>query len=118
MNVGRPTFLVIDDEAPLRQVLVRMLDHRGYRVLAAATAEAACELPASETADAVLLDIRLPTMSGLALYLLIKSRWPRLAGRIAIMTGDADADEIRAWLAANSSRCCGSRSTCDRSLTR
>jgi CheY-like chemotaxis protein len=47
------------------------------------------------------LDIRLPTTSGLALYLLIKNRWPRLAGRMAIMTGDAEAEEIRAWIAAN-----------------
>src|SRR3989454_11481705 len=48
-----------------------------------------------------LLDIRLPTMSGLALYLAIVNRWPTLTGRIAIMTGDAEADEVRAWLERN-----------------
>src|SRR2546426_10318294 len=40
-------------------------------------------------------------MSGLALYLAILNRWPALAGRIAIMTGDAEADEVRAWLERN-----------------
>src|SRR2546426_7874958 len=48
-----------------------------------------------------LLDIRLPTMSGLALYLAIVNRWPTLTGRIAIMTGDAEAEEVRAWLERN-----------------
>src|SRR5207253_3058448 len=53
---------------------------------------------ASEGPDAILLDIRLPTMSGLALYLAIVHRWPGLDGRIAIMTGDAEAEEVRTWL--------------------
>ncbi len=40
-------------------------------------------------------------MSGLALYLAIVHRWPTLAGRIAIMTGDAEGAEVQAWLARN-----------------
>lgn len=101
MSAGRPnpyTVLIVDDEAPLRRVLGRHLEREGYRVLLAATGESAYELLASEPADALLLDIHLPTMSGLALYLTIIHRWPALEGRIAIMTGDADADEVRTWL--------------------
>lgn len=93
-----PTVLIVDDEAGLRRVLERFLERHGYRVLSAGTAEAAYEVLASEDADALLLDIHLPTMSGLALYLAIIHRWPRLEGRIAIMTGDADAEEVRSWL--------------------
>ena len=93
-----PTVLLVDDEAGLRRVLERFLERNGYRVLSAGTAEAAYELLASEEADALLLDIQLPTMSGLALYLAIIHRWPRMDGRIAIMTGDAEAEEVRAWL--------------------
>jgi DNA-binding NtrC family response regulator len=37
-------------------------------------------------------------MSGLALYLAIIHRWPALEGHIAIMTGDAEAEEVRTWL--------------------
>jgi DNA-binding NtrC family response regulator len=51
-----------------------------------------------DMADALLLDIHLPTMSGLALYLAIIHRWPALEGHIAIMTGDAEAEEVRTWL--------------------
>jgi DNA-binding NtrC family response regulator len=93
-----PTILVVDDEAGLRRVLERILARHGYRVLSAGSAETAYELLTTEEADALLLDIHLPTMSGLALYLAIIHRWPALEGRIAIMTGDAEADEVRTWL--------------------
>jgi len=92
------TVLVVDDETALRRVLERHLAREGYRVLSAGTAESAYELLTMQDADAMLLDIHLPTMSGLALYLTIIHRWPRLEGRIAIMTGDAEAAEIRTWL--------------------
>lgn len=93
-----PTVLIVDDEAGLRRVLERFLERHGYRVLSAGTAETAYELLASEEPDALLLDIHLPTMSGLALYLAIVHRWPALDGHIAIMTGDAEAEEVRTWL--------------------
>lgn len=93
-----PSVLIVDDEAGLRRVLERYLERQGYRVLSAGTAESAYEVLAAEEADAMLLDIHLPTMSGLALYLAIIHRWPLLEGRIAIMTGDAEAEEVRTWL--------------------
>ncbi|PYP18783.1 MAG: hypothetical protein DMD52_01050 [Gemmatimonadetes bacterium] len=92
------TVLIVDDEAPLRRVLERSLSRDGYRVVSAGSAETAYELLATAQADALLLDIHLPTMSGLALYLAIIHRWPALVGCIAIMTGDADADDVRTWL--------------------
>ena len=93
-----PTVLIVDDEAGLRRVVERFLVRHGYRVLSAGTAEAAYEMLDSEIADALLLDIHLPTMSGLALYLAIIHRWPALEGHVAIMTGDAEAEEVRTWL--------------------
>jgi len=90
--------LVVDDDAALRRVLDRALSQRGYRVLLAGTPEDAYQMLHRERPDAVLLDIQMPTMSGLALYVAIVSRWPALRGRIAIMTGDAEAEEVRTWL--------------------
>lgn len=98
MSAPLRTVLVVDDEAGLRRVLERHLAREGYRVLTAASAESAYELLAGESADALLLDIHLPTMSGLALYLAIVHRWPNLEGRVAVMTGDAEAVEVRTWL--------------------
>lgn len=101
MSEQPSTVLVVEDEASLRRVLERILTREGYRVLGAASAETAYELLATERADAVLLDVRLPTMSGLALFIALVHRSPSLAGRIAIMTGDADADSVRSWLEHN-----------------
>src|SRR3989442_6176329 len=89
------TVVIVDDEVPLRRVLERSLSREGYRVVTAGSAEAAYALLATEQANALLLDIHLPTMSGLALYLAIVHRWPALQGRIAIMTGDAEAHRGR-----------------------
>lgn len=98
MSLALRSVMVVDDEAGLRRVLERLLARDGYRVIPAATAEAAYETLKAERPDALLLDIHLPTMSGLSLYLAIISEWPEMEGRIAIMTGDADADEVRVWL--------------------
>ena len=98
MNAAPRTILVVDDEAPLRRVLERSLSRHGLRVIGAGCAETAYELLAAEQPDALLLDIHLQTMSGLALYLAIVHRWPMFEGRIAIMTGDAEAEEVRTWL--------------------
>src|SRR2546421_8761279 len=92
------TVLIVDDEAGLRRVLERFLERHGYRVLSAGTAESAYEMLAAETADAPPLDIHLPTKSGFALYLAIIHPLPALEGHIAIMTGDAEAEEVRSWL--------------------
>ncbi|HVH68289.1 MAG TPA: response regulator [Gemmatimonadales bacterium] len=99
---GAPhTVLIVEDEAPLRRVLERALTKAGFRALGAASAETAYELLASERADAILLDVHLPNMSGLGLYLALLHRTPELAGRMAIMTGDAEAEHVRAWLERN-----------------
>ncbi len=101
MSDAPATVLVVEDEAALRQVLQRALTRQGYRVLAAGSAETAYEMLATEHADAVLLDVRLPVMSGLALYLALLHRSPSLAGPMAIMTGDAEGDGVRAWVERN-----------------
>jgi two-component system response regulator FixJ len=95
------TVLVVDDDALLRSSLESVLESLGYRVLTAADPDTAYALLGTEAVMAVLLDVRLPSMSGLALSLAITHRWPQLTGRIALMTGDADATDVRAWVRRN-----------------
>jgi DNA-binding response OmpR family regulator len=92
------TVLIVDDEASLRRALERALARHGYRVLGVGSGEDAYQLLATEAVDAVLLDVHLPMISGLSLYLAITNRWPRLTGRIALMTGAAEPEEIRSWV--------------------
>jgi DNA-binding NtrC family response regulator len=98
MDATPRTLLIVDDDAILRGALESVFAPLGYRVLTAADPDAAYAILASSPVDAVLLDVRLPTMSGLALYLAIVHRWPQLEGRIAFMTADANAPDVRPWL--------------------
>jgi len=98
MKAAPRTVLIVDDDFTLRGALESALGAMGCRVLTAAEPDTAYALLAGGPVDAVLLDVRLPTMSGLALYLAIIHRWPALEGHIAIMTGDAEAEEVRTWL--------------------
>jgi DNA-binding NtrC family response regulator len=101
MGAAPRTLLIVDDDAVLRSSLESVLDSLGYRVLSTGSPDAAYHLLATEPALAVLLDVRLPTMSGLSLYLAMTHRWPELRGRVALMTADADAPDVRTWTERN-----------------
>ncbi len=64
----------------------------------ATSGEEACDLLAVQSVDAILMDLRMPSMSGQTLFHVILSQWPHLASRIAIMSGDPDADDQQEWL--------------------
>ena len=101
MGAVPSTVLIVDDDAVLRRSLESVLGSLGYRVLSTGSPDAAYQLLATESAIAVLLDVRLPTMSGLSLYLAMTHRWPELQGRVALMTADADAPDVRTWSKRN-----------------
>ena len=90
--------LVVDDEAGIRRVLSRMLRRMGFTVQAAMTGEEACEILAAGDFDLVLMDLRMPTMSGQTLYHMIATQWPHLATRVVVMSGDPDSKDHEDWL--------------------
>ena len=59
--------LVIDDEKLIRWTLEQHLAKEGYEVLSADSAEKGLEMINDEVPDLVLLDNRLPEMTGLEL---------------------------------------------------
>ena len=63
---GSETVLVVEDQDEVRNLLRKMLEARGYRVLVAATGGAALELAATHAGDIDLLvtDVVMPGMSG------------------------------------------------------
>ena len=63
MNKRR--LLIVDDEAPFRDLLTLFFEERGYQVLGLGDAESALDLVRRETVDAVLLDNNLPGMMGI-----------------------------------------------------
>jgi len=87
-----PRVLLVEDHESSRRAIERVLQHRGYRVTAAATVAAALEAGRKETFDILISDIGLPDGNGYALLAELAERAP--ARKIA-MTGYGMEDDIR-----------------------
>jgi two-component system, cell cycle sensor histidine kinase and response regulator CckA len=88
----RATVLVVEDLAPLRKLVERMVRQIGYRVYAAASAQEALTLAeGGMEIDVLLSDIVMPGMDGRDLARLMKAVRPRL--RIVLMTGYSELFE-------------------------
>ncbi|MBI2828299.1 MAG: sigma-54-dependent Fis family transcriptional regulator [Acidobacteria bacterium] len=72
--MSQGTLLIVDDEPGMRESLVDHFAARGFRVLAAATGNEALTLSAANLVDVMLLDHRLPDMSGLDVLKTLRSR--------------------------------------------
>ena len=80
--------LVVDDEPALRRTLERALRNLKFEAVSVGDPHVAYELLDAADYDLVILDIHLPQMTGDTLAIALLRRWPRLAGRILLMTGD------------------------------
>jgi DNA-binding response OmpR family regulator len=92
------TVLIVDDEPAIRRALDRALTRMGYAVQQAGSGEAAIDILSAQPVDVILLDLRMPGMSGQTLFHSIVARWPHLVSRVVIMTGDIEAEEHHDWL--------------------
>jgi FixJ family two-component response regulator len=66
--MDRPTIGVVDDDAAVRRGLERLLGACGYHVESYQSAREFLDHSGMNTADCILLDVRMPGMSGLDLY--------------------------------------------------
>jgi CheY-like chemotaxis protein len=88
--------LIVEDDPPIAEILASAIgDERGYTALRVGSAEEALAALRSLAPDLVLLDIRLPGMSGLELYDRIRSDPRYRSLPVIIETGGHHADELR-----------------------
>jgi CheY-like chemotaxis protein len=85
----RLRILVVDDEAPLREILGEMLQREGHEVRLAEGGRQALELFDAESFDAVFTDIGMPGMNGWELARSIRARDGRVP--MAVITGWGNA---------------------------
>jgi len=75
--------LVVDDEQPIRELVRRVLERRGYEVR---TSGSAMEAMAEEGPfDLLLVDLGLPEVDGRELSDMLRERWPGLP--VVLMSG-------------------------------
>ena len=67
------TILIVDDEQPIRDILVYNLSKEGYRTIEAGDGVTAVDIALEKKPDLILLDIMLPKMDGLSVCKRIKN---------------------------------------------
>ncbi|MBU1896382.1 response regulator [Myxococcota bacterium] len=75
---GCERILLVEDDASVRRLVQRMLTQAGYRVLSAASGQAALGLYMSQPIDLILTDVVMPEMNGWALVQALKVTQPDL----------------------------------------
>jgi two-component system cell cycle response regulator DivK len=59
-----PKILVVEDDQDNREMVIKVLEHNGYRVIEAVDGQEAVKKAREEKPDLILLDIYLPKMDG------------------------------------------------------
>ncbi len=75
MNQDQKTILIVDDEQPIREILVYNLKKEGYNTIEASDGITALNIALEKYPDLILLDIMLPKMDGLSVCKRIKNSY-------------------------------------------
>jgi PAS domain S-box-containing protein len=90
-GAGERKALVVEDEEPIRGLLARLLERRGYQVTEASSLSEAKAFGDSRTFDLVLCDVRLGDGNGGECLRHIRASQPGLGRRFVFVTGDIGA---------------------------
>jgi PAS domain S-box-containing protein len=90
-NLG--SILVVDDDDAVRHLFATCLRHEGYEVREAATGMDGLQLAQSRAPDLILLDVRLPDISGVEVCRRIKTESPQKDIFIVLCSGEATSVE-------------------------
>jgi two-component system NtrC family sensor kinase len=90
--------LVVDDEASVRVSLQRYLAGKGHEVETTASGEDALSRLKISKYDAVIVDMRMPDLSGEQLFERLRSNDPSHAERVIFTTGDLVNEQMRRFL--------------------
>ena len=84
------SILLVDDDATFRQVMASELTRLGYQIEAVGTGEEAVRRVVASEPDVILLDMRLPGMTGLDVLKSIQANAPATA--VVMLTGHGSID--------------------------
>jgi CheY-like chemotaxis protein len=101
----RLRILVVDDEMSVRVALQRYLAARGHDVEATASGQDALTRLAAAMYDAVIVDMRMPDLSGEELYRELATKDADHAARVIFTTGDLVSDAMRKFVDSTGRPC-------------
>jgi len=98
LGIDNLRVLVVDDEASVRVSLQRYLAGKGHEVETTASGEDALSRLKISKYDAVIVDMRMPDLSGEQLFERLRSNDPSHAERVIFTTGDLVNEQMRRFL--------------------
>ena len=97
-TTSKRRILVVEDDEPLAIMLKMKLEGEGFEVPIAATAAEALRYAAEHKLDLVILDIKLPDMSGYEVAKQLRKLWHPWVLPILMLTGlDKPVDQLRGF---------------------
>ncbi len=84
------TVLIVDDDAAFRKALGKSLERKGYQIHTAENGKNALQHSALAECEAVVADMRMPEMDGIALLQELQQQYPDLP--VIVLTGHGDIE--------------------------
>ena len=97
-SVKESKVLIVEDEPAICNVCQRVLSDKGFEVDIVGDGKAAQESVEKQQYDLLLLDIRLPIVNGIELYVWLQQEYPQLSKRVIFMTGSVMGGETMTLL--------------------
>jgi len=80
--------LIVDDEKEIRGLARRFLIGKGHEVTEAATGREALKLVTANDYDGIVLDLRMPDLSGEGFFQWLRKNRPHMATKVTVISGD------------------------------
>jgi sigma-B regulation protein RsbU (phosphoserine phosphatase) len=95
---GRRRILIVDDSAPQRKVLAKLLQNWGYAVVEAGTGAEALDVIMGSEVDIILSDWMMPGMSGVEFCRTFRALDRRRYGYFVLLTSKSGKEDVAAGL--------------------
>lgn len=92
--------LIAEDERDIRELIVFTLEFGGFQVIAATNGEEAVELARQHRPDLIILDVRMPRMTGYEACRILKSQEETRAIPVVFLSAKGQEAEIRRGMEA------------------
>jgi len=89
-SMRKPRLLLVDDEIPFVENLLKLLTRRGYEVSTAHDGDSALRIVQEREFDVVILDQNMPGKDGITVLRELKKKQPHL--EVVILTGYGSVD--------------------------
>jgi DNA-binding response OmpR family regulator len=92
--------LIAEDERDIRELIIFTLEFGGFQVLSATNGEEAVELARRHCPDLIILDVRMPKMTGYEACRILKSQEETRAIPVVFLSAKGQEAEVRQGMEA------------------